>query len=111
MRRSGTQLKLQLYTAYITQIDLIDLVHYLVSLFADLSNTQLGGKKKTVCLLAGIQNADCTHSNDYQIEKFALHFVSKSEIEDFKVAFFRTPVVKLIGTFVLLGLGNIYSEF
>jgi CBS domain-containing protein len=58
-------------------IDLIDLVHYLVSLFADLSNTQLGGKKKT-------------------IEKFALHFVSKAEIEDLKVAFFRTPVVKLI---------------
>lgn len=35
----------------LAKIDLIDLVHYLVSLFADLSNTQLGGKKKTVRLL------------------------------------------------------------
>jgi CBS-domain-containing membrane protein len=58
-------------------IDLIDLVHYLVSLFADLTNTPLSGKKKT-------------------IEKFALNFVNKTEIEDLKVAFFRTPVVKLI---------------
>jgi len=58
-------------------IDLIDLVHYLVSLFADFTNTQLGGKKKTT-------------------EKFALHFVNKTEIEDLKTSFFRTPVVKLM---------------
>jgi CBS domain-containing protein len=58
-------------------IDLIDLVHYLVSLFADLTNTQLGGKKKI-------------------IEKFALHFVNKAELEDLKASYFRTPVVKLI---------------
>jgi CBS domain-containing protein len=58
-------------------IDLIDLVHYLVSLFADFTNTQLGGKKKT-------------------IEKFAMNFLSKTETEDLRVAFFRTPVVKLI---------------
>lgn len=43
-------------------------------------------------------NYPCIYPSCLQIEKFALHFLNKTEIEELRIAFFRTPVVKLIGT-------------